>query len=74
MSRPLRRRRIRNYPDCWSFSPDEAKSPDCVTLTLDEYETVRLLDREALTQEQCAVRMELDAQPSLPFTNAPEKR
>lgn len=57
MSRPLRRRCIGGYPDCWSFSPDEAQTSECVTLTLDEYETIRLLDREALTQEQCAVKM-----------------
>lgn len=61
MSRPCRSRQIDGYPDHWSFSPDdfddESPGPECIILTLDEYETIRLLDREYLTQEQCAGRM-----------------
>ncbi len=52
-------RRIGGYPDCWVFSPEERSQSDPVVLTLDEFETVRLLDREGLTQEECAARMDV---------------
>ncbi len=57
MPRKQRCRRIGGYPDHWEFSPEEAKEGEPVVLGLDEFETVRLLDREGLTQEQCAERM-----------------
>jgi len=57
MPRPQRCRRIGGYPDHWSFSPDDAEAAETVTLLLDEFETIRLIDREGLTQEQCAARM-----------------
>ena len=58
MPRPCRCRRIGGYPDHWSFSPDDAEGErESVILSLDEYETIRLLDREGLTQEQCAREM-----------------
>jgi len=59
MPRPPRRRRIEGYPDHWSFAPDdtEEKTAETVILSLDEYETIRLMDREGMTQEQCAERM-----------------
>ena len=57
MPRPPRCRWIGGYPEYWSFTPDDAESPDTVTLTLDEYETIRLIDYAGLTQEQCASQM-----------------
>ena len=59
MPRKPRCRRISGYPDCWVFSPEERSQSDPVVLTLDEFETVRLLDREGLTQEECAARMDV---------------
>ena len=57
MPRKQRCRWIDSYPDHWEFSPEEAADKEPVVLTLDEFETIRLLDREGLTQEQCAERM-----------------
>ncbi len=58
MPRRQRCRWIGGYPDHWSFSPDDSpETTDCVVLSLDELETIRLIDREELTQEQCAGRM-----------------
>ena len=58
MPRRQRCRWIGGYPDHWSFSTDDSpETTDCVVLSLDELETIRLIDREELTQEQCAGRM-----------------
>ena len=57
MPRRQRCRWIAGYPDYWEFSPEEQTADTPVVMTLDEFETIRLLDREGLTQEQCAERM-----------------
>ncbi|MBQ5427196.1 MAG: DUF134 domain-containing protein, partial [Oscillospiraceae bacterium] len=54
MPRKQRCRCIEGYPDHWAFSPEELSGKEPVVMTLDEFETIRLLDREGLTQEQCA--------------------
>ena len=57
MPRRQRCRWIGSYPDYWEFAPEELAAGAPVVMTLDEFETIRLLDREGLTQEQCAERM-----------------
>ena len=57
MPRKQRCRWIGGYPDCWEFSPEETAGKEPVIMSLDEFETIRLLDREGMTQEQCAERM-----------------
>ena len=59
MPRTPKCRKICGFPDYYSFIPEEAdiKSIETVMLSLDEYETLRLLDHEDLNQEECAVRM-----------------
>ena len=57
MTRRPRCRCISCYPDHWSFSPDEASSDETVVISLDEFETIRLIDKEGMTQEECANRM-----------------
>jgi predicted DNA-binding protein (UPF0251 family)/predicted Fe-Mo cluster-binding NifX family protein len=57
MPRKPRCRCIGGYPDHWEFSPEETAGEEPVVMSLDEFETIRLLDREGLTQEQCAERM-----------------
>ena len=59
MPRPLRCRRIEQLPVYRSFSPDDTAAIDNVLMTVDEFEALRLLDNEGLTQEACASRMNI---------------
>ena len=53
MPRPRKCRRICGLPTFSEFSPQESTT-ECVQMTLDEYEAIRLLDLENLQQEQAA--------------------
>ncbi|WP_026496770.1 DUF134 domain-containing protein [Butyrivibrio sp. WCD3002] len=59
MPRTPKCRRILRFPDYYSFIPEDAEKDNIATieLTLDEFETIRLLDYEDLNQEECASRM-----------------
>ncbi len=57
MTRPFRCRVIEKMPAYRSFSPDDAPDAECVRMSVDEFEALRLLDDEGLTQEACAARM-----------------
>ncbi len=57
MARPCRCRRIKKFPDHWSFVCQDGEDSEEIILTLDEYETIRLIDLEGLTQEECAASM-----------------
>ena len=57
MPRPQKSRRICCYPDYWSFAPDHDNANDTIIMTLDEFETIRLIDHQSKTQEQCAADM-----------------
>ncbi|MBQ1407626.1 MAG: DUF134 domain-containing protein [Eubacterium sp.] len=59
MPRPFRCRRIEQMPVFRSFSPDDITAEDSVRMTVDEFEALRLLDDEGLTQEACAARMNI---------------
>lgn len=54
MPRPRKYRRVCHFPRSLSFSPTESVGePDPVILSVDEYETIRLIDREGFSQEAC---------------------
>lgn len=59
MARTPKCRKICSFPDYYSFIPEDAnsKSIDSIILSLDEYETIRLLDYDGLNQLECANRM-----------------
>ena len=59
MPRPIRCRRIEQMPVYRSFSPDDVTAVESIRMTVDEYEALRLLDDEGLTQEACAARMNI---------------
>ena len=59
MPRPKRCRRICGYPDFWSFAPEDTEADETVVLMLDEFETIRCIDAQQMTQEECAAAMEV---------------
>lgn len=61
MPRPPKCRRICSLPGHTAFGPlgQEGNAENIVEMTLDEYETIRLMDLENCTQEECAARMDV---------------
>jgi predicted DNA-binding protein (UPF0251 family) len=61
MARPRKWRKVCNLPESNRFGPiNAAISPDyCITMTVDEYETIRLIDLEGFSQEECATQMNI---------------
>ena len=57
MSRPCKRRRVCAMPGCGRFGPVEGNAEQRVIMSVDEFEAIRLIDYEGLTQEACAERM-----------------
>ena len=59
MPRPTKWRRVCCLPESNVFGPlgSPLKSTDIVHMTVDEYETIRLIDIEGYTQEECAGQM-----------------
>jgi predicted DNA-binding protein (UPF0251 family)/predicted Fe-Mo cluster-binding NifX family protein len=50
---------VSTLPFCSRFGPENRLYDDIVNMTVDEYETIRLIDSIGLTQEQCANHMEV---------------
>lgn len=60
MPRPRKWRKVCCLPASDSFGPLSApKDQECIRMTVDEYETIRLVDLEGLTQEECASLMHI---------------
>ena len=60
MARPRKNRLVYSMPSCEGFVPigyEPGSTVETVVMTIDEYETIRLIDLEKLTQEACAERM-----------------
>lgn len=59
MARPPKERRVEYIPEIKYFKPAGIPMRDIeeVNLTIEEVEAIRLKDREGLTQEECAQRM-----------------
>ena len=60
MPRPTKCRRVCHFPEVQEFVPtgmEEEKMP--VILTIDEYEAIRLIDKEGMSQEQCCEWMQV---------------
>ena len=58
MPRPVKLRNVCCLPKINAFVPmDHNFRADCIVMTVDEYETIRLIDLEGLTQEECSKQM-----------------
>ena len=59
MPRPCKKRMICCHPGEKFFGPKGNRTAPTVEMTLDEYETLRLIDVENYTQEECAKSMDV---------------
>ena len=60
MSRPRKCRRVCDFPQTVTFLPGNLKTKTSeIILTVDEYESIRLIDKEGLSQEQCGDFMQV---------------
>jgi predicted DNA-binding protein (UPF0251 family) len=68
MPRPKKWRKVCSLPENASFGPlpgcgqapgNAGEARQCVTMTVDEYEAVRLIDLEGMNQEACAEKMRI---------------
>lgn len=59
MARPIKWRKVCCLPENNRFGPLDAHvdTKNFVKMTVDEYETIRLIDLEGFTQEECAGKM-----------------
>ena len=60
MPRPIKCRKVCHFPNVLEFLPaDDTEKKAPIILTVDEYETIRLLDKKGYSQVQCAVSMQI---------------
>jgi len=60
MPRPVKCRKVCHFPNVLEFLPaDGTEKHTPIVLTVDEYETIRLLDKKGYSQEQCAASMQV---------------
>lgn len=57
MARPVKKRRVCCRPAFKEYGPVNGQVLGEVFLSLDEYESIRLIDYEGLTQSECAEQM-----------------
>ena len=61
MPRPKKWRNVCHLPDSREYGPLDKKmeNSESIYMTVEEYESVRLIDLMGMTQEECADRMEV---------------
>jgi len=60
VSRPTKRRSVCHFPQTLEFLPvSSADEREAVILSVDEYEAIRLIDKEGMSQEQCSEFMQI---------------
>lgn len=57
MPRPKKERKIHKMPSCKEFGPLDSIPKEEVIMTMEEYETIRLIDKRGFTQEECCQYM-----------------
>ena len=56
MPRPRKHRKVCHFPENLAFLPENSQG-EPVELTVDEYETIRLIDLQGYSQEECSASM-----------------
>lgn len=61
MARPKKMRKVCKIPNNNKFGPIDKNlsCKDFIIMTIDEYETIRLIDYETLTQQECSEQMNI---------------
>lgn len=59
MARPTRCRRVCHLPENLEFHPILETQGPPIVMTLDEFETIRLIDKEGLSQKECGEQLEV---------------
>ena len=60
MPRPKKCRKVCKLPDNLGFYPVTSQQNSCpVVLSVDEYECIRLIDKEGFSQEECGTYMKI---------------
>lgn len=57
MPRPRKQKRLGQKPIYNEFGPKGIRNKELIYLNLEEYETIRLIDKEFKNQEECAALM-----------------
>ena len=57
MPRPTKCRRVCSFPETVEFSPKGEVNGEPIVLTVDEFEALRLIDMENLSQEECGAQL-----------------
>lgn len=57
MARPRKMKRLGQKPNYNEFGPKGVPNTSFVYLSLEEYETIKLIDKEFKNQEECALSM-----------------
>ena len=73
MPRPKRCRKVCSMPRVSEFAPI-GEDADFVVLTVDEFESIRLIDRQGFSQEECAANMQVARTTAQQIYNSARKK
>ena len=73
MPRPKRCRKVCSMPRVSEFAP-VGEDADFVILTVDEYESIRLIDKQGFSQGECAVYMQIAGTTAQQIYNSARKK
>ena len=73
MPRPKQRRKVCSMPKVSEFAPI-GEDTDFVVLTVDEYESIRLIDKQVFSQGECAVYMQIARTTAQQIYNSARKK